>query len=246
MSLIYFVRHGESIGSHLLENLSPDENILSENGHLQAKKLGIHLRSVTFTHLFASPYIRAICTAQHILSESETIYSDDAIVVDPDIRERNLGIYEQKTTKELVTALMTAGDDYFDWTPEGAESRLDVERRLESFLQKIEAILDSGLERKTILVVTHCTLMVHLWHYLLQSEQKYRFKNWKPEFMKVCKNTSYFLLAVENLPDKIQPRVLEVVVAHGSDHLKSLPDDVFSSLANRDKSLDSMKSCMQQ
>ncbi|CAG7720211.1 unnamed protein product, partial [Allacma fusca] len=46
-----------------------------------------------------------------------------------------------------------------DWTPEGAESKLDVELRLESFLQKIGMIVNSGPERKTILVVTHCALM---------------------------------------------------------------------------------------
>ncbi|CAG7659806.1 unnamed protein product, partial [Allacma fusca] len=65
-----------------------DENILSENGRIQASNLGIHLQNVKFTHVFSSPYIRAISTAQHILSESNTIYSDDAIVLDPDIRER--------------------------------------------------------------------------------------------------------------------------------------------------------------
>ncbi|CAG7821677.1 unnamed protein product [Allacma fusca] len=220
MSLVYFVRHGESVGNHLLEGLSPDENILSENGHLQAHNLGIHLQNVTFTHVFASPYIRAISTAEHILSESKAVYSDDVIVVDPDIRERNLGIYEEKSTTELVKALMKTGDDYLDWAPEGAETRLDVERRLESFLKKIEMIVDSGLEEKTILVVTHCTLMVHLWHYLLQT--------------------------MEKLQDEAQPRELEVVVAHGSDHLKSLQQDAFSSFANREKSLASRKSCMQQ
>ncbi|CAG7830036.1 unnamed protein product [Allacma fusca] len=247
MSLIYFVRHGESIGNQLLiDNLSDDENILSDNGRLQANNLGIHLQNVTFTHVFSSPYIRAISTAQHILSASKTVYSDDAIVVDPDIRERNMGIYEQKPVTELVKALMKAGDDYIDWTPEGAESKLDVELRLEPFLQKIGIIVDSGLERKTILVVTHCALMVHLWHYLLRCDQKYRFKNWKPEFMKVSKNASYFLLTMDKLQDDVQPRDLEVVVAHGSDHLKSLEQDAFSSCAHRDETLDSGKSCMQQ
>ncbi|CAG7817788.1 unnamed protein product [Allacma fusca] len=246
MSHIYFVRHGESIGNQLLDNLSPDENILSERGRLQANKLGIHLRNVTFTHVFASPYVRAVSTAQHILSESKATYSDDIIVVDPDIRERNLGIYEQKTTTELAQALLKSGGDYLDWTPEGGETRLDVERRLESFLQKIGMILDSGLESKTILVVTHSVVMVHLWHYLLRCDRKYRFKNWKPEFMKVCKNTSYFLLAVEKLQDETQPRELEVVVAHGNDHLKTLQQDVFSDLVKGDKSLKSVANCMQQ
>ncbi|CAG7817635.1 unnamed protein product [Allacma fusca] len=205
MSLIYFVRHGESIGNTQLKNLTPDENVLSETGVLQAKQLGAHLKNVVFTHVFSSPYIRAISTAQHILSESKTLYRDDVIVGDSDIRERYLGIYEQKSTKELAHAFKSTGVD-FDWTPEGGETRHEVELRIESFLQRVGNIVDTGSERKTILVVTHAALMIHLWCYLLERKEKYKLTNWKSDFLKVSKNTNYFLLAVEKLEGTAQPR----------------------------------------
>ncbi|CAG7727750.1 unnamed protein product [Allacma fusca] len=229
MSLIYFVRHGESIGNTQLKNLTPDENVLSETGVVQAKKLGAHLENVVFTHVFSSPYIRAISTTQHILSESKTLYSDDVIVVDSDIRERYLGIYEQKCTKELAHAFKSTGVD-FDWTPEGGETKQEVELRLESFLQKVGNIVDTGSERNTILVVTHAALMIHLWCYLLERNEKYRLKNWKSDFLKVSKNANYFLLAVEKLEGAAQPREFEVKVAHDSEHLVS-QKDAFSGLA---------------
>ncbi|CAG7638381.1 unnamed protein product [Allacma fusca] len=244
MSLIYFVRHGESIGNNQHENLPPEENMLSETGLFQAKQLGAHLENVVFTHVFSSPYIRAISTTQHILSESKASYRDDVIVVDSDIRERHMGIYEGKSIKVLAHAFISTGAD-FGWNPEGAETRQEVESRLESFLRRIGNIVDTGSEQKTILVVTHGALMIHLWCYLLERKEKYIFKNWKPEYLKVSKNTNYFLLAVEKLKGTAQPRELEVMVAHGSEHLVT-QKDAFNRLVKDNKSLDSLKNCVQQ
>ncbi|CAG7638370.1 unnamed protein product, partial [Allacma fusca] len=209
-----------------------------------AKQLGAHLENVVFTHVFSSPYIRAISTTQHILSESKASYRDDVIVVDSDIRERHLGIFEQKSFKELAHAFKSNGAD-FDWNPEGAETKQEVELRIESFFHKIWAIVDTGSERKTILVVTHGALMIHLWCYLLERNEEYKLNNWKPDFLKVSKNTNYFLLAVEKLEGTAQPRELEVMVAHGSDHLVS-QKNAFGGLLRDNKSLDSLKNCAQQ
>ncbi|CAG7827243.1 unnamed protein product [Allacma fusca] len=142
--------------------------------------------------------------------------------------------------------MIEAGGNPLDWLPEGGESKDEVERRLEIFLQRLGTVIDSGNDRKTILVVTHGAVLAHLWHYLLTQDDKYSLLNWKPEFFKVSRNTNYFLLAVEESPDVGKPREMKILVAHGNEHLKSLGDDALSSFFKEDKSVAALRGCMQQ
>ncbi|CAG7826861.1 unnamed protein product [Allacma fusca] len=165
---------------------------------------------------------------------------------DANIRERHAGIYEGKSTKNLVCGMIAAGGNPLDWVPEGGESKEEVDRILEMFLQKLGALVDSGNDRKVILVVTHGAVLVHLWNYLLRQSDKYMLLNWKPEFFKVSRNTNYFLLDIGKSLAAGGPREMEVLIAHGNDHLKSLGDDALSSFFKEDKSVTALSECMQQ
>ncbi|CAG7820811.1 unnamed protein product [Allacma fusca] len=245
-SVIYFVRHGESIGNVERQNLPPDEDILSENGRLQANLLGKDLKDISFTHAFASPFARTFATAEEILSESSATSGSVKIEKDANIRERYLGIYEGKSIKEMMIALQASGVEHMEWTPEGGESRQDVEMRLEIFLQKVFTLVDATNEEQNILAVTHGGILVHLMHYLLRRTDKYLVKNWKPEFNKACRNTGYYQIAIEKSPGSEQPRELDILVGHGNKHLNSLKEDTMVRFLSNDRSLVGFNGCVHQ
>ncbi|CAG7831381.1 unnamed protein product, partial [Allacma fusca] len=134
-SIIYFVRHGECMGNISRKNLPPDEAVLTENGKLQATLLGKHLEDVKFTLAYASDYPRALETAQRVLAES-IVSSNLELQTDIKLREKFLGIFENGTEiSTMLRGLIVSKKDFLDYVPEGAETREDVERRIEDFLQ---------------------------------------------------------------------------------------------------------------
>src|SRR5438045_9688693 len=70
----------------------------------------------------------------------------------PDLREKNLGIYETVTKEEWKAARKNSGQPFHLFTPEKGESYQDVQNRAGKFLR---GLLDTHNEDDTILMVSH-------------------------------------------------------------------------------------------
>lgn len=180
--LIWFVRHGESVGniarqfaekncSKIIEtpNREPDVE-LSELGKLQSANLGkwFSIQSEKPTIIYASPYTRTRETLR-ILLDNSNIPNDITLKFDERLRERELGVFDCLTKfgaiekyPELCELREHWGKFYF--RPPGGESWADVVLRLRSF---IETDL-SKITNENILIITH-EVVVRCFRYILEN-----------------------------------------------------------------------------
>lgn len=118
-------------------NLSADIDHLTDKGKLQASLLGKQLEDVTFTHVFASTYPRALETAKVILEQLKT--KKPEVQEDARIRERDLGDFENKPMKDVFDVMFkeaeNKGTKLVDFEVAGGEPVSDLEGRIESFLE---------------------------------------------------------------------------------------------------------------
>ncbi len=165
---LIIVRHGLSeqnvvldlLDNNLKEILEKQKMIrdvdirLTEEGILQAKQTGSYLaKNERFDICFSSPYLRALNTAQEIIS---TLDYQLRIFKDNRLREKEFGRLHGFTTEEIKEKYPEEFLDrerdgkYWYRLPRG-ENYPDVEGRVHSFLEKLAR--DFG--GKSVLAVTH-------------------------------------------------------------------------------------------
>ena len=152
--MIYIIRHGktELNLANVLQGRS--DHPLNEEGILQAKKASEKLRSVSFDHVFSSPLIRALQTAEIIVPEKKP-------VIDNRLIEMDYGPYEGLDLNHLPPEMITFFSDFVhNPAPAGMEQLSSVVDRAGAFLEEIRGI--SG----NILVSTHAIAMKGLLEYL--------------------------------------------------------------------------------
>ncbi|MBR9681066.1 MAG: histidine phosphatase family protein [Candidatus Altiarchaeota archaeon] len=137
MKLI-LVRHGETIGNLNKIYQGQSDTALTENGLLQAKKLGLRFKDTKFDVVYSSDLTRAKNTAREILKH----HSHLTLNLDKRLRERYFGSMEGKP-----------------WPGEGGWKNLpkDVETP-ESMRDRIKDFIDDIYLKhkdKTVLVVFH-------------------------------------------------------------------------------------------
>jgi broad specificity phosphatase PhoE len=91
---IVLVRHGETEWSRSGQHTGVTDLPLTEEGEAQARAVTPKLAGREFALVLSSPMQRARRTA-------ELAGFGDRAVVDEDLRERNYGVYEGRTTKEI-------------------------------------------------------------------------------------------------------------------------------------------------
>ena len=164
--MIYIIRHGKTAlnQAHLLQGRS--NHPLNETGILEARAAAEKLRGVSFSHVFSSPLIRAVQTA-------EIIVPDRKPVTDERLIEMDYGPYEGMDLGHMPPELLTFFRDFIhNPAPEGMEQLSSVVKRAGSFLEDIRGL--SG----NILIATHAIAMKGLLEYLTPASQGsywYRF-----------------------------------------------------------------------
>lgn len=141
---IFLIRHGESEGNVIHQiNDDPQRIVnLTARGRAQAGEASERLRSVPFTHAYASEFPRAQQTAAILLS-----HHDLPLRIDGRLNERRSGMdgLPVDDFNNLVNA------DPLRYKPERGESFLEQMERLRSFLDEIFARHAHGL----VLAVSH-------------------------------------------------------------------------------------------
>ena len=152
--LIYVVRHGETDANAAGILQGWLDVPLNENGIALARSTGAGLKGVRFDGCFSSPLVRALRTAEEILSASG---NDCPVQTDPRLREIRLGAWEGRKYRgeecEIDRAEMERffSDPLRCAAPPGGETARDVCRRTQEFLSELTARDDGG----TYLVTTH-------------------------------------------------------------------------------------------
>lgn len=152
--MIYIIRHGktELNKANVLQGRS--NHPLNEEGVEQAKKAAENLREIHFDHVFSSPLIRAVETA-------EIVCPDIKPVIDERLIEMDYGPYEgsdlQNPSPEVIAFFM---DFAHTPAPEGMEQLSSVVSRAGDFIESIKNL--SG----NILISTHAIAMKGILEYL--------------------------------------------------------------------------------
>ena len=160
--MIYIIRHGktELNRANVLQGRS--DYPLNEEGIAQAKTAADSLKGIRFDHVFSSPLIRAVQTAQIVVPDMEP-------VIDERLIEMDYGPYEGTDLNRLPPEIITFFSDFaHNPAPAGMEQLPSVVARAGSFLEQIRGL--SG----NILISTHAIAMKGLLEYLTpESEGSY-------------------------------------------------------------------------
>lgn len=139
---LYVVRHGETdMGKNRI--IATEDEPLNFIGIEQSKNLGNELSKLNLDKVYCSPIDRA----RHTL-ELFHLKKDIPIVIDERLKERNMGIYEKVSFKDLDWENFW-GYNSDEKYPE-LESMKSVYKRISDFLNEIKTKNDTN-----ILLVTH-------------------------------------------------------------------------------------------
>ena len=152
--MIYIIRHGktELNKANVLQGRS--DHPLNDEGIQQAKEAAMKLQGVAFSHVFSSPLIRALQTA-------ELIVPGLTPVIDERLIEMDYGPYEGLDLNHLPPEILTFFSDFVhNPAPEGMEQLSSVVERAGAFLEEIRSL------KGNILISTHAIAMKGLLEYL--------------------------------------------------------------------------------
>lgn len=148
----YFImRHGESCSNvgDFVDSSGREDNTLTEQGRKQVEEsVGRLKKYATVDLVVHSPLIRTGETAsiaQHCLG-----LPSSAVMADERLRETNTGVLDGKPVPQW-RAFFSTFADHFNKAPDGAETYVDIRRRVGEFLFDIER----RYTNKTILIITH-------------------------------------------------------------------------------------------
>ena len=152
--MIYIIRHGrtELNKANVLQGRS--NYPLNDEGIRQAENASEMLKGTEFSHVFSSPLIRAVQTAEIVAPHME-------ITVDDRLIEMDYGQYEGTDLTDMPPEIKTFFSDFIhNPAPVGMEPLQEVVRRTGEFLEEI-----SELEGD-ILISTHAIAMKGILEYL--------------------------------------------------------------------------------
>lgn len=167
-TLLYLVRHGETMWNREGRYQGHRDVPLSEAGREQARRLAERLRGVRFDRAYSSDLVRCMETARILLAAR-----DLEATPDPRLREMSYGRWEGLTLEEVSRrhpeeAAAYRRDGVGTRIAEG-ESLQDVAARVKQFSD--ELLKDSGLR---VLVVTHGGALKALLFVLLGVDLRHR------------------------------------------------------------------------
>lgn len=145
MKKIFIVRHGET-GTNEQNLVSGSLNVqLNETGRNQIELLSGRLQKYNIDAIYSSDLDRAKDTAS-IIGEYHPKIS---VFLQPELADKNFGIFQGKPVKEYVAAFKKSGLSHQHFEPEGGESQIQVEERVSTALQEIlksnyQSVLISG------------------------------------------------------------------------------------------------------
>lgn len=155
---VYLIRHGET-EENLKKTYYGDMDCgITDVGIKQAQKLNGVLKNIKFDKVFCSEKLRAKQTLQEIYHGEYEI--------DKRINERNFGIFEGKTYKEIQ---LTNNKEYDEWINDwksypidGGESFAQFYLRVKNFMEELKS-----QSYEYVLISTHGGVMGAIYTYIM-------------------------------------------------------------------------------
>jgi len=128
---LYLARHGATAWTDSHQHTGRTDLPLNERGEGHARQLGKILASVPFVHVFTSP-LRRVARTCALAGFGEVA------AIDRDLLEWDYGLYEGKTTGEIVRERPN-WEQFRDGCP-GGESAQDVAGRADRFISRVKEL----------------------------------------------------------------------------------------------------------
>jgi broad specificity phosphatase PhoE len=154
--MIYVIRHGQTAlnSAHAWQGRS--DAPLNATGEEQAREAGRRLakRGIAFSHVFSSPLVRAVQTAE-LIAPSVPVRIDKRLI------EMDYGPYEGIDLKTPPTEIIKFFSDFVNNpAPEGMEQLTDVVQRTGEFVEEVKGLGGN------VLISTHTIAMKGILEYL--------------------------------------------------------------------------------
>jgi broad specificity phosphatase PhoE len=170
MIILYFIRHGESVGNKENRFRGRYDFDLSNNGIIQAEALKEEISNIEFDFIYTSPLLRSKKTAQIISRDQVRVITDERLInVNLDSWENQLKENIRIKYPELWNIWLTVPEQLsFD----GMETFAEVQKRSFQFVME----LVSHHAKQTIAIVTHRAVLKPLFAALLGISGSYFWK----------------------------------------------------------------------
>ena len=157
--MIYIIRHGKTALNKANALQGRSNYPLNDEGIRQAEEAAERLKNIHFDHVYSSPLIRAVQTAEIVAPDKE-IQLDDRLI------EMDYGQYEGTDLRNMPEEIRIFFSDFVhNPAPDGMEPLAEVVRRSGAFIEEIQNI--SG----NILISTHAIAMKGILEYLTPNSQ---------------------------------------------------------------------------
>jgi len=164
------VRHGETRANEIGALQGQSNAPLCETGKEQAELAAKALEDAMIDAAYCSDLDRAVQTAEMILSQNRTWYSNLQLIQDKLIREKSFGDLENINVKEYSRITKEKGfADEYEFIPEGGESHQQVRERGKKFMAELYEKREKmeSFEPWNVLVVSHAGWIRELIGYFI-------------------------------------------------------------------------------
>jgi len=146
--VLYIARHGETENNRLGLLMGRKDIKLNKNGIEQAHILAQKAKKLNIDFIVSSPMVRARQTAEIVKS-----YLHKPIKLDHRLIERDIGVYEGLTMKEVEEKFQKGfnSEMAYNKTPPDGESAQEVQKRVFASIEDIKR----KYPNKRILIITH-------------------------------------------------------------------------------------------
>ena len=159
MGTIYIIRHGKTELNQANALQGRSDHPLNEEGVRQAEQAAEAFKDIEFEHVFSSPLIRAVQTAEIVTQREKT--HKNIITIDDRLIEMEYGPYEGADLNNLPLEVIEFFSDFeHNPAPEGMEQLGSVVDRVGAFIEEIRGLTGD------ILISTHAIAMKGILEYL--------------------------------------------------------------------------------
>lgn len=146
---------------------------LNHEGIEQARRLAYRLKDEKIHFAYVSDLQRAVHTAKEVLK----FHPSAQMILAPQLRERNLGIYEGRPNTEWKEAMQKSPLPFHAFQPAGGESYAQMQKRIGTFFN---TVLEKH-EHDAVLLVSHTgALAMLLLKILNQPITRENYDTYKP------------------------------------------------------------------
>lgn len=186
MVRVYIIRHGETEPNTRFACVGRSDVPLNDTGLMQAEELCNRLKTEP-----DAIYMSPLCRTHQTINPYLKCHPDIPAYISPYLIERDFGIWEDLSFKQIEeldpVRYKEWQDNYIEYTIPHGESLMEVQKRVDIFLDKLLPMYDG----KTVFLVTHLCTTRHIIAKLLglEPEMSRRF---------TMKNAHYAIIDYDN------------------------------------------------